>query len=106
MDNGRVANPMTGVSGEGHAWSLMIHALLLSVVNQNRVSGPGFRHYRQQVSSNHHPRARKQLDNSREIIIDSKQKLVSRSGGEIPIIPELTRPSAEQVVLTITSAIY
>ena len=52
------------------------------------------------MSSNHHPRARKQLDNSREIIIDSKQKLVSRSGGEIPIIPELTRPSAEQVVLT------
>ena len=52
------------------------------------------------MSSNHHPRARKQLDNSREIIIDSKQKLVSRSGGEIPIIPELTRPSAEQVVMT------
>ena len=46
MDNSRVANPMTGVSGEGHAWSLMIHALLLSVVNQNRVSGPAFRHYR------------------------------------------------------------
>ena len=101
MDNGGGASPMTGATGEGHAWSLMIHALLLSVVNQNRVSGPGFRHYRQQVSgngSNHPPRARKQLDNSREIIIDSKQKLVSRSGGEIPIIPELTRPSAEQVV--------
>ena len=46
MDNGRVANPMTGVTAEGHAWSLMIHAALLSVVNQNHVSGPGFRHYR------------------------------------------------------------
>ena len=47
------------------------------------------------VSDNHHPRARKQLNNSREIIIDSKQKLVSRSGGEIPIILALTRPARE-----------